>query len=379
MQEKMKSSKMWILLVLLLVAVILGEFIIIRNNQNIAETQTQKSNNTSGLTNTVVVGPNNIADMVAKVSPAVVNIETSVVSQDSSDVFFNDPFYRQFFGDNGTIPLQNIETGIGSGLIISKDGYILTNQHVINNASSITVNIAGDGKYTARVVGQDYELDLAILKIQAKKDLAYVKLGDSSKIQAGEWVVAIGNPYGLDHTVTAGVISAMGRPMQIEDRVYKNLIQTDAAINPGNSGGPLLNTSGEVIGINTAVNAQAQGIGFAISVNTAKDVIDELIAKGKVVRPYIGVWLQSVDEKTAAQLKVSNYGVIVRDVISGGPADLAGLQAGDVIVSLNRKKINNYDELQVFLKGKKVGDQVDVEVIRNGSNKTVKLTLKEKP
>lgn len=380
MQDKMKSTKiLWALLVLLLLAVIAGEYMIIRNNLTVAEAQSQPGQITSALTNTLVVGPANIADMVEKVSPAVVNIETSVLVEKSRDEYLNDPFYRQFFGENNISPRQNIENGIGSGFIISKDGYILTNQHVIENANSITVNIAGDGEYEARVVGQDYELDLAILKINAKRDLAYVKLGDSSKIRAGEWVVAIGNPYGLDHTVTAGVISAMGRPMQIEKRVYKNLIQTDAAINPGNSGGPLLNTSGAVIGINTAVNVEAQGIGFAISVNTAKEVIDELISKGKVVRPYMGVWLQSMDEKAAAQLQAPNYGVIVTNVVSASPAELAGIKIGDVIISLNGKKINNYEELQTFLKSKKVEDQIAVGIVRNGISQTVELTLKEKP
>lgn len=380
MQEKSKSSKIfWTLLVLLLLVVMVGEYMIIRNNQTVAEAQSQPSQTTSELANTVVVGPASIADMVERVSPAVVNIETSVLVKDSSDVYSSDPFYRRFFGENDTNRQPNVENGIGSGFIISKDGYILTNQHVIDNAASITVNIAGDGKYDARVVGQDYELDLAILKIQAKQDLAYVKLGDSSKIRAGEWVVAIGNPYGLDHTVTAGVISALGRPIQIEGRPYRNLIQTDAAINPGNSGGPLLNTSGAVIGINTAVSVEAQGIGFAISANTAKEIIDELISNGKITRPYMGVWLQSMDEKAAAQLDAPNYGVIVTNVVSASPADLAGIKIGDVIVSLDGKKISNYDELQTFLKSKKVGDQIEVGIVRNSSSQTVVLTLKEKP
>ncbi len=381
MQSDLRSSKWFktgmVVAVLLLLA---GEFVIFWNNHNVAEAEQAKSDKAPAIANTVVLGPMNIADMVQKVSPSVVNIETSVVVNDSRSLYFNDPFFKQFFGENDLRPRQNIEKGIGSGFIISKDGYILTNQHVIDSANSITVNIAGDSKeYSARVVGQDYELDLAVLKIEANRDLTMIKMGDSTKIRAGEWVVAIGNPYGLDHTVTAGVISALGRPMQIEGRVYKNLIQTDAAINPGNSGGPLLNTSGEVIGINTAVNAQAQGIGFAISVNTAKDVISELISKGKVVRPYIGVWLKSMDEKTAAYLHAPNYGVIVDTIVSGGPADRAGIQQNDVIISLNGKKINNYDDLQTFLKGRQVGDQIKVELIRNAQTMTTKLTLTEKP
>jgi len=380
MQANTKSSKLFKTFIILAVVILLaGEFVIFRNNHLVAEAEQKAPTNTKAVS-TVVVGPMNIADMVERVSPAVVNIETSVVVTNNSDVYFNNPFFRQFFGENSISPQQNVEKGIGSGFIISKDGYILTNQHVIDGASSITVNIAADSeKYTARVIGQDSELDLAVLKIDASKDLATLSLGDSSKIRPGEWVVAIGNPYGLDHTVTAGVISALGRPVEIDNRPYKNLIQTDAAINPGNSGGPLLNTSGQVIGINTAVNASAQGIGFAISVNTAKEVIDELISKGKVIRPYIGVWLEPMNEKAAAYLNAPNYGVIVANVVSGGPADLAGIQLNDVIIGLNGKKISTYDDLQSFLKSKQVGEQIKVDLVRGGKVQTSKLTLTEKP
>jgi Do/DeqQ family serine protease len=365
------------LLVIVLVVLLAGELLIFKNNFYMAEAEQNQNDNSN--VSTVVIGPTSIADMVEKVSPAVVNIETAVVVKNNNDVFFNDPFFRQFFGDNLPTPRQNIEKGVGTGFVISQDGYILTNQHVIDNATSINVTMASGDKYTAKVVGQDYELDLAILKIESGKQFTPLTLGDSSKIRVGEWAVAIGNPYGLDHTVTAGVISATGRPMQIEDRAYKNLIQTDAAINPGNSGGPLLNTSGEVIGINTAVNAQAQGIGFAISINTAKDVIDELIKKGKVVRPYIGIWLQAMDESTAASLHVENKGVLVTNVVAGGPAQKAGIQKYDVIISINNTAVNNYDELQNILKGQQVGNKVSVEIIRNGQHITLTLTLAEKP
>lgn len=380
MHTERRSSKLLkgviVLAILLFCASVL---LIIQNNRQVAETEPPQTHGTTAtaLAGPVVLGPMNIADMVERVSPAVVNIETSVVVKSGRDLYFNDPFFRQFFGD--ATPRQNIEQGIGSGFIISKDGYILTNQHVIEGASSIQVNIGDSKKYPAQVIGQDHELDLAVLKINAPRDLAVLSLGDSSKIRPGEWVVAIGNPYGLDHTVTAGVISALGRPVQIENRAYKNLIQTDAAINPGNSGGPLLNTNGQVIGINTAVNASAQGIGFAISVNTAKEVIDDLINKGKVVRPYMGVWLEDMDEKAAAYLNAPNYGAIVAKVINGSPAERAGIQSNDVIIGLDGKKIKSSDELQVFLKGKRVGDSISVELVRNGKIQTTKLTLIEKP
>ena len=329
--------------------------------------------------NPITIGPANIADMVEKVSPAVVNIETNTVVS-NSDVFFNNDFFRDFLGNNGITPRQNVQTGVGTGFLISDDGYILTNQHVIDKATSITVRMANnDTDYSAKVVGQDYELDLAVLKIDGNTKFTTLTLGDSDTIRVGEWVIAIGNPYGLDHTVTVGVVSAKGRPINIEKRVYRNLIQTDAAINPGNSGGPLLNTNGEVIGINTAVNSEAQGIGFAISVNTAREIINELIQTGKVTRPYIGVWLQPMDENFAAQYNLPNTGVIVANVIAGGPAEKAGLKINDVIVSLNDTNINNYEQLQDFLKTRQVGEKVMVKVIRAGKKLTIPVTLAEKP
>ncbi len=341
----------------------------------------QKASSPANIFNSSVnIGPTSIADMVEKASPAVVNIETTIVVNSSSNVFLNDPFYREFFGNNAINPSPNVQKGIGSGFIINDNGYILTNQHVIDNASSITVHLANiETPIKAQVVGQDYELDLAILKIDCKQKFSILALGDSNSIRTGEWVVAIGNPYGLDHTVTVGVVSAQGRPINIENRVYKNLIQTDAAINPGNSGGPLLNTKGEVIGINTAVNAKAQGIGFAISVNTAKEIINELIAKGKVVRPYIGVWLQPMDESYATSYNIKNGGVIVTNVLTGGPAEKAGLKKNDVITGIDDTSISNYEQFQDFLKTKQVGAKIIVQLIRAGKTHTVAITLVEKP
>ncbi|HRY13083.1 MAG TPA: trypsin-like peptidase domain-containing protein [Syntrophomonadaceae bacterium] len=331
------------------------------------------------LNSPAILGTSNIADIVEKVSPAVVNIETTT-TVNGNDVFFNNEFFREFFGNDGRLPQPNVQTGVGTGFIISSDGYILTNQHVIDGASKIVVRMADSEQgYDATVVGQDYELDLAIIKVEANKTLTTLNMGDSDRIRVGDWVVAIGNPYGLDHTVTVGVISAKGRPISIENRVYRNLIQTDAAINPGNSGGPLLNTSGEVVGINTAVNYEAQGIGFAISINTAKEIIDELIRTGKVVRPYIGVWLEPMNEAFAARFNIANSGVIVANVIAGGPAEKAGIQVNDVIVSLNGTTIKDYEGLQDFLQTRKVGETITVEIIRNGNTLSIPVTLAEKP
>jgi len=382
METRTQSSKaIKLLLVMVLAVVIGGAYLVFCNYYAGNEGKIQAQATTNQTVNTVVLGPSSVADMVEKASPAVVNIETTVVGKSfGSNEFFNDPFFRQFFGNDIMIPRQNEQHGIGTGFIINEEGYVLTNQHVIDGASKITVNLNGNKKYLARVVGQDYDLYLAVLKIDAQEKLATLKMGDSDAIRVGEWVVAIGNPYGLDHTVTAGVVSAKGRPIQIENRVYKNLIQTDAAINPGNSGGPLLSTKGEVIGINTAVDAQAQGIGFAISINTAKEVLDELINKGKVIRPYIGVWLQPVDEKLASYLGVNQAeGMVVANVVAGGPAAQAGLKKYDVIIKVDKKTINNYDELQEILKSKRVGDKVLLEIIRNQKPLLVTVNLAEKP
>jgi len=342
------------------------------NTQN--QVQTPQSSPLGG--GSVLIGPTNIADMVARVSPAVVNIETKTKVSNNNPFF--DPFFRDFFGDRLS-PQQSIQTGIGTGVIINEDGYVLTNQHVIDNAESISVNLASGEKYPATVVGQDYELDLAVLKISAKQKLSWLELGDSDSLRVGDWVVAIGNPYGLDHTVTAGLVSAKGRPMQIEDRVYKNLIQTDAAINPGNSGGPLLNLNGQVVGINTAVNAQAQGIGFAISINTVREVLDDLIKQGKVIRPYIGIYLQPVTEDIAKSLGIEAKGIIVAGVEKGSPAAKAGLTQYDVITQIDQTPVNTYDELQEILKKHKVGDTITLNVIRNRTPMLVPIVLTEKP
>ena len=234
-----------------------------------------------------VVRPNQIADMVEFASPAVVKIETKVKSQSLGNSYLDDPIFRYFFGDNGSTQPQEDSQGMqpggeGSGFIFEKSGYILTNQHVIEGADQILVTVEGyDKPLEAKLLGSERDLDLAVLKIESKKEFATLPLGSSDSIRVGDWVVAIGNPYGFDHTVTVGVLSAKGRPIDIPEqnaapRKYKNLLQTDASINPGNSGGPLLNLNGEVIGINTAVSAQAQGIGFAIPTSTITSVLDNL-------------------------------------------------------------------------------------------------------
>jgi serine protease Do len=327
-------------------------------------------------------GPDVIPNIVDSVSPAVVRIDTTTVQSGGQlDPFFNDPFFRQFFGNQFGSPSQQRESkGMGSGFIVSTDGYILTNEHVISGADSIEVTVSSREKpYPAQLVGSDHDLDLAVLKIEPDGELPTIPLGDSESIRVGSWAIAIGNPYGLDHTVTVGVISAKGRPIRIEDRQYRNLLQTDASINPGNSGGPLLNLNGEVIGINTAINAEAQGIGFAIPSNTVKDVYDELVSKGGVTHPWLGVYLQSVTEDLARYYGLGDQtGAVIASTVNGGPAAKAGLQRGDVITGYNGVDITSPDSLVDQVNATPVGSQVEIRFIRGGQTRSVVVTIEAK-
>lgn len=324
------------------------------------------------------LGPDSIANVVDSAGPAVVKISTTKISR-VPDPFFDDPFFRYFFGDQ-LLPRTQKETGLGSGFIISEDGLVITNEHVISGATDIKVTIGGKGKeYPAKVVGADYDLDLAVLKIQGAKNLPCLKMGDSDKVKVGNWVIAIGNPFGFDHTVTVGVISAKGRPVTVENRHYKNLLQTDAAINPGNSGGPLLNLKGEVIGINTAV-AQAQGIGFAIPTNTVKEVLDELLTQGKVSHPWLGIQMSDLSSDLARYFGLqSTDGVVVVGVIPGSPAEKAGLQQMDIILELDGKNIKNSEEMAKAIKDMKIGQRANLLVYRKGRLMNISFTVGEKP
>ncbi|MDD4237427.1 MAG: trypsin-like peptidase domain-containing protein [Desulfotomaculaceae bacterium] len=324
------------------------------------------------------VGPDAIADVVSQTSPAVVKIATRVNTEGSGNPLMDDPFFRQFF----ELPQrQQEQEGLGSGFIMSADGYVLTNEHVVDGADEITVTVTGfDQELPARVVGADYDLDLALLKLDAGKDLPFLPMGNSDQIRVGNWVIAIGNPYGLDHTVTTGVISAKGRPIAVNDRQYENLLQTDASINPGNSGGPLLNLRGEVVGINTAINAEAQGIGFAIPTSTVARVLEDLKNNVIAVRPWIGVQVRSLDEDTIRSLGLDKTeGALVVGVISGSPAEKAGLRQGDVIMEFNGNKIGNADDLVAVIKACQVNAGVNALVIRNRQLRTVNITVTDKP
>ena len=348
-------------------------------DESLITTHRDPSYQTVAGSTSVNIGPTNIADMVEQVSTAVVNIETKV-SVTTSNPFFDDPFYREFFGGSMRQRTQ-VQTGIGTGSIITDTGYILTNYHVVEGADSVTVTLVGSNKsLPAKVIGHDNQLDLAVLKVDAGHKLPYLTLGNSDNTRVGEWVVAIGNPYGLDHTVTAGVISAKERPITIEGRQYKNFIQTDAAINPGNSGGPLLNTKGEVIAINTAVSVEAQGIGFAIPINTAKDILNQLISQGKVVRPYVGVYLRDLSSQLAENLgHSSTEGALVYEIMSGSPATKAGIKAGDVILEINGAKITNASDVTERIGKMKVGQKAELKILRDLKIINITVTLEEKP
>ncbi len=340
------------------------------------------ANEDSHIASRLAVTQNDVAGIVETAGRAVVKIETVIKGNgEDRNPFFNDPFFREFFGEQFFYPQrQRVRKGMGSGFIISKDGYILTNDHVVAGADEIKVEVAGfDKPFQAELVGSDYNLDLAVLKIDAGKELPVLELGDSQNTRVGDWVIAIGNPYGLDHTVTVGVISAKGRPVTIEDRHYKNLLQTDASINPGNSGGPLLNMKGEVVGINTAINARAQGIGFAIPTSTVKDVLTDLKEKGHVVRPYLGVLLQPVTPELAEYFNMNGTkGALIAYVEPGSPADDAGLRRGDVVLEFDKKKVENPDQLAEMVKESGIGKRVVLLINREGRTMYKTVTIGEK-
>ena len=313
-------------------------------------------------------------NVVSGITPSVVNISTVSRKKLVQPFFEMSPFFDDFFGGSRQRPRYRRENSLGSGVIINKAGYILTNNHVIKDAESIQVKLSNDKVYPARVVGEDPKTDLAVIKISVNEELPTAVLGDSDKLQVGQWAIAIGNPFGLDRTVTVGVISATGRSdMGIE--TYEDFIQTDASINPGNSGGPLLNAFGEVIGINTAIVATGQGIGFAIPVNMAKQVVEQLIKKGSVTRGWLGVSIQPVTEEIAQSFGLKDTrGALVSDIMTGSPAEKAGFRQGDVIVRFGGKEIKDARQLQMVVAETPIGQAVTAEIIRDGKPLSISVT-----
>lgn len=311
--------------------------------------------------------------LVKEVTPSVVNISTISRKKLVPSPFQFSPFFEDFFGDRQ--PRYRRDTSLGSGFIINRDGYILTNDHVVRDAESIKVKLSNDKEYEGKIVGRDPKTDIAIIKIDSRESLPVAVLGDSDKLQVGQWAIAIGNPFGLDRTVTVGVVSATGRSnMGIE--TYEDFIQTDASINPGNSGGPLLNIHGEVIGINTAIVAAGQGIGFAIPVNMAKHVVEQLLKKGTVSRGWLGVSIQPVNDEIAASFGLKKAaGALVNEVMTGSPAAAAGIRQGDIILGLDGKEIKDVAQLQRLVADTPVGKRVEVSVFREGREMKLSLVL----
>ncbi len=333
---------------------------------------------------------NGFTPIVRKVLPAVVNIaSTKVVRPDQSQAapFFSDPFFRQFFGDaflsQMRMPQQEREHSLGSGVIVNPDGYVLTNYHVVEGAQEIKISLGNKQDYRGKVVGTDPKTDIAVVKIDAK-DLPVLTLGDSSKVNVGDFALAVGNPFGIGQTVTMGIISATGRgDLGIED--YEDFIQTDAAINPGNSGGALVNVEGQLVGINTAIisggSGGSQGVGFAIPVNMARRVMDQILQHGKVVRGSMGVVVQPVSEELAKAFGLSGgpRGALVASVTPGSPAEHAGLHQGDIILQLNGAPISDSRNLSLQISAMSPGETVHLKVFRSGQEKDVVVTLAEFP
>lgn len=330
-------------------------------------------------------GTDIVKEIYKKTGDAVVYIE-SVQYMKTRTRQFSDPYFEKFFGEmfgqdfdfffesprnNNVIPRK----GQGTGFIFDKKGYILTNEHVVSSADEITVTLAEGTKHKAKLIGADSTYDLAVLKIDAGENLPCLEMGDSESLEVGEWVLAIGNPFGLDRTLTVGIISALGRNLPISrNKIYSNLIQTDASINPGNSGGPLIDLKGRVIGINTAIIPGGQGLGFAIPIKLAARTFEDIMRYGQVRYPFLGVYLQDLDEKLLLHFGVDS-GVLVADTVKDQPAAKAGIESGDVITAFNGKKVKDSSSLQSFVRNSRAGDKAYISIVRSGKEYTRTVVL----
>ena len=333
--------------------------------------------------------PASFTDLVEHVGGSVVNIKVTKVERMSGpnsmgpegfeqDSPFGDFLDKFFGGQMPQMPREHRQQGAGSGFIISKDGYIVTNNHVVEGATEVTVTLANKKEYTAKVIGRDPKTDIALVKIEPKETLTVASLGDSDRLRVGEWVVAVGNPFGLSNTVTAGIVSAKDRV--IGAGPYDDFIQTDAPINPGNSGGPLFNLKGEVVGINTAIIPNGQGIGFAVAVNLAKNVLPQLESKGEVTRGYLGVNIQSLTPELAKSMNIKDAkGALVANVTKGSPAEAAGIKRGDVIVGFDGKDVTEVGNLPALVAATPIDKSVPVKILRNGSEQTLAVKVGRMP
>src|SRR5690554_420967 len=397
MKRKFKYSRVTSYILIALAALIIGMTLGTRYEvTSYTRAQEIGQDNYTTAADTIIPGKNIFADIAAKVDAGVVLVTSQIEIQSSTDPIFpfDDPFFRFFFGDYFSIPNQQPRTqeGYGSGFIVTEDGYVVTNEHVIHNATKIEVTVTGQEEaFPAEVVWSDYDSDLAILKIKADRKFQPIRMGDSDKIRPGDWAIAIGNPFGFEHTVTKGVISALGRPITIpatgsgsRARTYANLIQTDAAINPGNSGGPLLNIDGEVIGINTAVSLQGQGIGFAIPVNEVKGIVKTLQEEGEIVQPWLGIHYYEMTSKLKEEYKAyfnltELNGVMISRVVKDSPADEAGLRANDIITRIDGEEIIKLDDVKRIISSKKIGDKIRIDIIRNGYSQMIFAEIGKRP
>ncbi len=313
---------------------------------------------------------------VEKASPAVVSVFSSQEVERSPNPFGGNPFFEDFFRDFfESMPERRTQRSLGSGVVIRPDGYILTNEHVVLQSGKVQIQLANERKFNARLVGADSDSDLAVLKVDEAKSLPYLPFGTSEDLLIGETVIAIGNPFGLSHTVTTGVVSAVNRSLNTGERTYYDFIQTDASINPGNSGGPLLNIKGELIGINTAIYGKAQGIGFAIPISRAKRIVEELISHGAVEAPWVGVATQTLTPELAYHFSLrEKQGVLIRAVEPGSPAAAAGLRRGDVIVSLDGKPLQSSEEYLQRERGYNSGAKMRLRVSRDRQEIEVTVT-----
>jgi serine protease Do len=321
-----------------------------------------------------------VVKAIRKVSPAVVNISSEFEARKRVNPFYGfgmdpnfDSFFRDFF-DPG-FEQKYKRSSLGSGVIIDgKRGFILTNKHVIIKSSTITVALKDGREFKAQIIGADPDSDLAVLRISPKKDLPAIDMGNSDNLMIGETVIAIGNPFGFSNTVTTGVISATNRSIKVDDTFYHDFIQTDASINPGNSGGPLLNIYGELIGINTAIYAKAQGIGFAIPINKARRIVTDLIKYGEVIPAWIGVIIQDLDNELAQYLKATAVkGVLVKKIEKSGPAHKAGIREGDIIRSIGSRKILSQNDFNTAMSNISAGETIKITIWRDGKTKEISV------
>jgi serine protease DegS len=329
-------------------------------------------------------GPYSYAAAVERAAPAVVNINTAKVVTVRTHPFFDDPVFRQFFGrgaDDLITPRKRVETSLGSGVIVSEQGYILTNYHVIRGADAIQVALRDGRTAQAKVVGGDPETDLAVLKVDLAK-LPAITLGHSERVRIGDVVLAIGNPFGVGQTVTMGIVSATGRS-KLGINTFENFIQTDAAINPGNSGGALIDAEGNLIGVNTAIFSKSggyQGIGFAIPTSLARNVLEDIIQHGRPLRGWLGVEAHAITPELARTLNLKTTdGVVVAGVLRNGPAHRAGLKAGDVITAIDGKIIGEAREALLAISSRRPGDKLALRVLRDGKEMTIEATAIERP